>query len=130
MQISIFLAKIIGLYLVIVSFAVFLNAKLIKNIVATLPENPAFPFLILLSGVITLILGLLMVLSHNLWARNWTVIITLMSWLVLISGIIRMVFPQVVIAISKRMKLKGIMGTAVCSLFLGAYLTYQGFFGP
>jgi hypothetical protein len=34
--------------------------------------------------------GLAVVRSHNIWARNWTVLVTLSGWFFLILGLIRM----------------------------------------
>jgi hypothetical protein len=48
------------------------------------------PPVIYLSGVIGFVAGLAIVRAHNVWARNWTVLITLSGWMVLALGLVRM----------------------------------------
>jgi hypothetical protein len=43
-----------------------------------------------LSGVLTFVAGLAVVRAHNVWARNWTVLITLCGWFSLALGLLRM----------------------------------------
>jgi hypothetical protein len=48
------------------------------------------PPVVYLSGVLLFVAGLAVVRSHNVWARNWTVLITLSGWLFLALGLVRM----------------------------------------
>jgi hypothetical protein len=48
------------------------------------------PPVIYLSGVIGFVAGLAIVRAHNVWTRNWTVLITLSGWMVLALGLVRM----------------------------------------
>jgi hypothetical protein len=48
------------------------------------------PPAIYLSGVLMFVAGLAVVRSHNGWARNWTVLITLSGWFLLALGLVRM----------------------------------------
>jgi hypothetical protein len=48
------------------------------------------PPVIYLSGVLFFVAGLAVVRAHNVWARNWTVLITLSGWLFLALGLVRM----------------------------------------
>ncbi|MGA7387499.1 MAG: hypothetical protein WBW99_06140 [Pseudolabrys sp.] len=52
-----------------------------------------------LSGLLSLLAGLAIVNLHNTWCADWRVIITILGWLMTIGGIIRIVVPQVAIAI-------------------------------
>ena len=52
--------------------------------------------LIYLSGVLSLLAGLAIVIAHNRWSGGWPVIITVLGWLMVIGGVIRIVVPQVV----------------------------------
>ena len=45
---------------------------------------------IYLSGVHLFVAGLAVVRAHNVWARNWTVLITLSGWVFLAIGLVRM----------------------------------------
>jgi hypothetical protein len=48
------------------------------------------PPVIYLSGVLLFVAGLAVVRAHNIWARNWTVLITLCGWFFLFFGLARM----------------------------------------
>lgn len=51
-------------------------------------------FIIVIS-VITMILGLLNVLLHNVWTTDWRLIITLFGWSSLLKGITQFAFPKI-----------------------------------
>lgn len=46
------------------------------------------------TGFITLILGILMVVGHNIWQWNWRLIITIFAWLVLLKGASIILYPK------------------------------------
>ncbi len=48
------------------------------------------PPVVYLSGVLMFVAGLAIVRAHNLWARDWRVLITLSAWFFLILGLFRM----------------------------------------
>jgi hypothetical protein len=39
-------------------------------------------------GFTAVIIGFLMMNYHNVWEKNWTVLITIMGWLALIKGVL------------------------------------------
>ena len=43
-----------------------------------------------LSGVLMFVARLAIVLAHNIWVRNWTVLVTLSGWFFLLLGLVRM----------------------------------------
>ena len=43
-----------------------------------------------LSGILMLASGLAVMRSHNVWVRNWPVLITFSGWLLFALGLIRM----------------------------------------
>lgn len=91
MDVSKFLSKILGIYLIIVSTAMFLHMDQFRNY-ATLLINDA-P-LMLVTGLFTLVLGILMVVSHNIWQWHWRVIITIFAWIALLKGASIIFYPQ------------------------------------
>lgn len=48
------------------------------------------PPVVYLSGTLMFVGGLAVVRAHNLWVRNWTVLVTLSGWFFLILGLFRM----------------------------------------
>lgn len=52
------------------------------------------PPVVYLSGVLMLVAGLAIVRVHNRWARDWTVLVTLSGWFLLLLGLARMFFAS------------------------------------
>jgi uncharacterized membrane protein HdeD (DUF308 family) len=48
------------------------------------------PPVIYLSGVLMFVAGLAVVRAHNVWTRNWSVLVTLSGWFLLVLGLVRM----------------------------------------
>jgi hypothetical protein len=48
------------------------------------------PPVVYLSGVLMFVAGLAIVRAHSRWARDWTVLVTLSGWFLLVLGLIRM----------------------------------------
>ncbi len=48
------------------------------------------PPVVYLSGVLMFIGGFAIVRAHNVWVRNWTVLVTLVGWGMLLLGLVRM----------------------------------------
>lgn len=123
MILSLFLARFLGLFLIILCSAIIANRKRIYEIAQNF--NPA---LIIVSGFINIILGLLLVLIHNIWTSDWRVIITLLAWLTLAKGMFRLFAPYKVMAFAiKFTHPKIILCASSLFLLIGIYLTYIGF---
>ena len=86
-----FLSKVIGLYLIIVSAAILTNMQQFITQVNNLVNNAPLMFM---TGFCTTIIGLLMVVSHNIWQLSWRFIITFIAWVTLIKGVSIVLYPQ------------------------------------
>jgi hypothetical protein len=127
MDISTFLAKVMGLYLVIMAFVVMINKKTLFKAVKEYTQNSA---LLLLGGAFALILGLLVVVSHNLWVADWRVIVTIFGWLTLIKGFtLVMNYYNKVVKWSLKMFTSRWFALYMLAMFgFGSYLIYVGFY--
>ena len=125
MNASIVLAKILGLYLIISGIGLLLNRKYYQSAAYNLAKNDG---LLLFCSVIALILGLILVVFHNIWVANWPVIITVLAWLTLLKGGVRLLFPQTAGKSARLLNDDRIYYSmlAICIL-LGLYLAYHGF---
>lgn len=45
------------------------------------------------TGYVTFLLGIGTVILHNLWVRDWRIVITILGWVTLIKGIMKIGFP-------------------------------------
>ena len=76
--------------------AALLGPTMVAMLVAELPlvqphlYDQQIPPVVYLSGVLLFVAGLAIVLAHNIWVKNWTVLITLCAWSLLLLGLIRM----------------------------------------
>ena len=125
MPYSILLAKLIGLCLIITVVSLFANYKLINK---ALDELKNSPLVAILGGVLTLILGLILILTHNIWTLDWRILITLLGWMTLLKGVILMCLPSFTWKISKQFLSPALLNTAlIILLIVGIYLTFIGF---
>jgi hypothetical protein len=126
MVLSIFLAKIIGLYLVIISAAFMLKADEFKPMMLDMLKNPS---LVLFSSILALIFGILIVVSHNIWDMDWRVIITILGWLTLLKGVMRLFYPEFVMKkVTKCVENKASYTIMMLiTLFIGLVLLYFGY---
>jgi uncharacterized membrane protein HdeD (DUF308 family) len=53
-------------------------------------DDAQIPPVIYLSGVLMFVAGLAVIRAHNVWARNWTALVTLSGWFLLALGLVRM----------------------------------------
>lgn len=92
MDVSIFLAKFWGWYLLIFFVVLSFNPTRIKQIFSDLKDQK----FAILAAFLAIIIGLLTVLFHNIWEADWRIIITALGWLSLLFGLSLFGFPSVV----------------------------------
>jgi len=82
------------------------------------------PGLTFVSGFFMIIVGALLVQYHNLWVQDWTILVTIIGWALLIKGTIFLAIPKPFLAMSSRFskdsKWIGVVVIAV-SLLLGYF---------
>jgi hypothetical protein len=97
---SIYLARLLGPLMVVAGIGMLTNGALFRPIAEEFLRSLA---LIYLTGLIAMVGGTAIVLAHNVWAWHWSVIITIIGWLAVIGGIVRIVAPQTVASIGMGM---------------------------
>ena len=121
-----FLSKVLGIYFLIISVGMFMSMPQFTANVKVLISNPSILFV---SGFFTLILGLLMVVSHNIWQWSWRVVITIIAWIIVWKGVTYIFFPHMIDQSSTLFvqNMKFAYTAAFMDLILGLFLTYMGF---
>lgn len=126
MERSKFIAKILGIYLLIISIAMLIHMHQFSSLISSLINNESLMFII---GCFTLILGLLIIISHNVWQWNWRVLVTIVGWCAFLKGLSIILFPYAVDQLSilfiQNLSFEYI--AACIDLTLGLVLTYFGF---
>ena len=127
MNATLFIARMFGLTYIILALIMLFKRDLLGKVMEDFCKSTAGIFF---TGAFTLIIGLAIILTHNNWAWNWTVVITILGWLCLVKGIWLIAFPESVSKLSNiYSKGKGFpLVQAVGGLLFGIYLTYMGFF--
>ena len=123
---SIFLAKLIGPLALALGFGVLFNREAVRAVLDEFIRNRAILFL---AGLITFPAGLAIVLTHNVWVADWPVIVTIVGWLTMFSGAMRIVAPEGAIRYGRRAYERpgGALFGAAVWLALGAVLTFFGY---
>jgi hypothetical protein len=85
--------------------------------------------MIYLFGLLDLAAGLAIVLTHNVWTADWRVLITLIGWLSIVRGAVRILLPEQVMTFGAKM-LKheaAITASLAVALVLGLIFMYFGY---
>jgi putative exporter of polyketide antibiotics len=123
-----FLCRLFGLYCILLAAAMLTHRQASISAVTTLVHQPA---MLLLLGVIALLGGLAMVLTHNLWSGGgFVVLVTVIGWLILLKALLFLFLPldseaDLVLNSFRYQQLFPVY--MAITLVLGALLSYGGF---
>jgi hypothetical protein len=121
MDVSIFFARLWGSYSVIFGALFIITGQLGKTIEMT--DDKSF---VISTGYITLLMGLVTVILHNVWATDWRLAITILGWSTVIKGIMKIGFPETIHLQAQRFKKKQLLSAAFMIL-LGLWLFWASF---
>lgn len=88
------LAGIFGPFLAIVGLWMLLYADSLVKVWTAIKNSPALVYLI---SVITLLLGIVIVKTYNVWAWDAYLLVTLLGWVLLVRGLLGLFVPQLLI---------------------------------
>ena len=124
-DLSAFLAKFFGIYCLIIGVFLITKRELFEQMVNELYASQSMWFV---TGIINLMLGLAVVLGHNIWEANFTSAVTIVGYLILIKGLVRMFSPQTSLNyIARMISGSGYWAITGITFLLGLYLAYSGF---
>jgi hypothetical protein len=128
---TIYLAKLFGLYFIVI--ALIMMAKMVfdkQGTTATVNSFMRNAPLTLFSDVVTVIVGLALVIGHNVWSGGaLQIVVTILGWLTLIGGVVYLAIShdrrlQFYEAIQWEKNIFVVMGI---TLVVGLYLTVSAF---
>jgi hypothetical protein len=122
-----FLAQLIGLVLLSVGASILFQKRVFMKVLNNITGNRSSLFMV---GVILLLSGLSVVLTHNIWNAGFLpLVITLIGWILILRGIMSMFVPGDGIArMISWLKVEELSWLyAILVLVIGAYLTWAGF---
>ena len=126
MDLSIFLARFFGFYFIIFGFAYFFRRDFLVEMVKNFYKNAA---MVLIGVFMSVVIGLLIVLSHNIWEFSWRVIITIIGYISLLKGLLNLYATDWMMKFStKFIKSKNAMFyMGLVAIAIGFALLYQGY---
>ena len=121
---AIWISKFLGPVILALSIPMIVTPSILQETTRRfLADSP----LVLISGVLAMTAGLSIVNTHNVWVLDWTLIVTLFGWALLLSGASRIVAPRVVDRVGGAMMDRPTMMRIVGAFWalLGAFLTFK-----
>ena len=119
------MARIVGPFLLILGAALALRAHTLRPLLdAFLRDSP----LLLLTGFVTLAVGLVMITAHNSWGNPPAVVISLLGWLTTLRGALLLLAPDVVVKLASaalQSSIFPLLAGAVTAL-IGLWLAFAG----
>lgn len=127
MCISIFYAQVMGIWLALLGLAMVLHeARFKKMFHEVLTDGSAT----IVAGLFNLALGLVIVITHNIWVSNWPALITILGWFLIVQGVMRLFAPQSFAKILKSLfDHSGYTWVSWIWIAIGLYLIWVGFIG-
>ena len=125
METSILIARIIAVIYLSMGVGFILNRAYYQKEFEKMIDNSSF---MLFGGMMAIVIGSLIIGYHNVWVKNWTILITIIGWISLTKGVILLAFPRLFhcfrpMVKSKKLNLFMIPGV----LILGFVFAYFGF---
>jgi len=123
---TLFLAQAFGIFFVIAGLGMILKESSMRTLVTKLSSDRTS---VMLGGYFSLILGIPLVLVHNVWGTPLEMIISALVWITFLKGVTRVLMPDLIIKLSSTFADNmGMMKVLIWLMVaLGAYLVYVGF---
>lgn len=124
MNITNYLAELWGILMIVVSLALIVKDKYIKTLFSSITTDLGM----FLYGIFSTTIGTAMILAHNIWTKDWKVIITIFAWAALLKGLAQLFMPEKSKEMIKKAENFPYLSYALLVvLVVGLVLTYLGF---
>ncbi len=122
-----FLSQFMGPVLVAAAIGFILHPKFGKKMMKDFEEHEGLTYF---TGIIIMILGLIVILNHNIWEFSAACLVTLIGWGSFLKGVGFLIAPNFLFELSKPIiKNAGVMKFAMFVwLVVGVYLSWLGYF--
>lgn len=127
MQNSTMLAQAFGIYLVVMGAVILVNHKYFVSTINAFVKDKALQ---LVTSIFTVFAGSFLVAYHNVWVKNWMVVITVLCWMTLLKGVLKLLIPDLDQKIAKAYSHNFVLVVvnALIAVALGAFLLYHGYY--
>jgi hypothetical protein len=120
------IAGLIGPTLVAITAAMLVNFASFPELAERISRDPGVIFL---SAILLLVAGLAIVRAHNIWVGGWPVLVTVLGWLAILSGLVRMLFPIGLAAMAAEFAQRSdaMIAAVLVLLVLGGFLSIKAY---
>ena len=125
MELSIFIAKIIGVTYVAVSLGQLFSGITYKKMYQDIMKSSG---VMAMMGIFAIIIGFLLVEYHNIWVKDWPVLITIIGWISLVKGFMFLAFPNALKIFEPMFTGKFLKVFPYLTIAFGLLFSYWGFF--
>ncbi len=128
METSKLLARIMGPVMIVQAIGIVINLAEFQRIYEEFSKSPSLCYL---GGLMAFLLALLVLQFHNRWEAGWPVLITIVSWIALIKGLILILFPGSVLILWQPFMASPtpLIISMIISGAVGVFLTIKGYWG-
>lgn len=121
MDVTILVAKILGIYLVVSGLFLITKGKTVVHLLKDFFDHPAIVYL---TGVILIFLSSIYLLQYNIWSGTAQTLVTIFVWMVGLKGVAYIFFPQMLSEMNVK-KFKGMFGAyGFIAVIVGLYLFF------
>jgi hypothetical protein len=127
MELTTLLSQVFGIYFIVIALIMLIRRQYLKTVLASFADEPMLRFMM---GILMLLGGIFLVVSHNEWSSLQASLISLIGWLSMVKSVLYLSLSRE--SLSKWMNWYylehgyGWWGIVV-ALVLGVYLTNAGF---
>ncbi len=123
MDITLLVAKILGIYLVVSGLFLMIKGKTVPHLLRDFFDHPAIVYL---TGIILIFLSSMYLIQYNIWDGTWRALMTLFAWVVMLKGLAYIFIPQALSEASIK-RFKGLFGVyGLIAIVVGIYLFFLG----
>ena len=90
MDLSTFLAQLFAVAYLSIGVGMLLDKAFYRHMLDEVYKDHLGMYL---GGILALVAGFSIVSTHNLWVKDWTVLVTIIGWLALVKGVGLLAFP-------------------------------------
>ena len=121
MDITILVAKILGVYLVVAGLFLLIKGKSIPHLLKDFFDHPATVYL---TGIILIFLSSMYLIQYNIWDGSWKTVVTFFVWLVMLKGVTYVFAPKLLseMNIQKFRSAFGVYG--IVAIIIGFYIFF------
>lgn len=117
--------QILGLYLLIMAIIMLLRVDFYRTFLMDLEAHSGT---IVIGSSFGLILGLMIVVMHNLWVLQPQILVTLIGWLIVIKSILWLTIPERMLVLTRRVyQGNGYYLVVLVAAAIGIILITRGF---